>query len=118
MGAYRIGHGVRCVDDDSLVEELKEMQIPLECCLTSNLQTRAFASAEEHPLLPLYRRGLAVTVNTDNMTVSQTTIEQEFEILEKLGMTEGEKKGLLENSIRASFLSDEEKQLLRQRILK
>ncbi len=118
MGAYRIGHGVRCVDDDSLVEELKEMQIPLECCLTSNLQTRAFASAEEHPLLPLYRRGLAVTVNTDNMTVSQTTIEQEFEILEKLGMTEGEKKGLLENSIGASFLSDEEKKLLRQRILK
>ena len=52
------------------------------------------------------------------MTVSQTTIEQEFEILEKLGMTEGEKKGLLENSIGASFLSDEEKKLLRQRILK
>lgn len=118
MGAYRIGHGVRCVDDEKLVEELKEGQIPLECCLTSNLQTRAFASAGEHPLLPLYRRGLAVTVNTDNMTVSQTTIANEFAVLKELGMTEEERRGLLENSIRASFVTDQEKQILRKRILK
>ena len=113
MGASRIGHGVRCVDDEILVEELKEKQIPLECCLTSNLQTRAFESAEKHPLLSLYRKGLAVTVNTDNMTVSQTTVRKEFQILKSLGMTGEEYRGFLGNSIRAAFLAEEEKQRLK-----
>ncbi len=118
MGAYRIGHGVRCVDDSALVEELKEKQIPLECCLTSNLQTRAFPTAEEHPLLSLYRKGLKVTVNTDNMTVSQTTVAREFAVLSACGMTKEEHRGLLENSIQAAFLSDDEKKSLREKILK
>lgn len=118
MGAVRIGHGVRCVEDEALVEELAKRRIPLECCVTSNLQTRAFESAQAHPLLSLYRKGLAVTVNTDNMTVSQTTIAQEFALLSQCGMTGAERDGLLENACRAAWLRETEREWLRAEILK
>ena len=74
MGASRIGHGVRAGEDPELLEELKEKQIPLEMCPSSNVQTKAVPSLSEHPVLSYLRRGLLVTVNTDNMTVSDTTM--------------------------------------------
>ena len=90
MGTRRIGHGVRAIEDAETVKEVREKGITLECCLTSNIQTRAFLSPEEHPLLPLLRSGVKVTVNTDNRTVSNTTIDREFRILKECGMTEEE----------------------------
>ena len=119
MGASRIGHGVRAGEDPELLEELKEKQIPLEMCPSSNVQTKAVPSLSEHPVLSYLRRGLLVTVNTDNMTVSDTTIEREFRLLkEELGMTPKERRQLLLNAADAAFLTAEERWRLKDVIEK
>ena len=69
-------------------------------------------------MLKLLRSGIKVTVNTDNMTVSNTTIAKEFELLKKCGMTEDEKAQLLRNSVEAAFLQEEKKALLMEKVLK
>lgn len=114
MGASRIGHGVRAGEDARLLEELRERRIPLEMCPSSNVQTKAIPSLLEHPILEFLRKGLIVTVNTDNMTVSDTTVEREFGLLrEKLGMTQEEHRQLLLNAADAAFLTEEERWRLR-----
>lgn len=118
MGTGRIGHGVRCVADEQLVGLIKEQGVTLECCVISNIQTKAVALAKEHPLLPLLRQGVLVTVNTDNMTVSSTSIQKEFALLRTLGMTKEEERRLLLNSVEAAFLTESEKEELKQALLK
>ncbi len=99
LGARRIGHGVRCVEDDSLVAELAERGIALETCYTSNLNTGA-CTEKTFPLRALMRRGVRVTLNTDNMTVSDTDLDKEYA---RLGITEEEKSVLLDNAEKAAF---------------
>lgn len=82
FGAKRIGHGVRCLEDESLVTYLRENEIPLEVCLTSNLQTRAVEGV--HPVKKMLEKGLCVTLNTDNMTVSDTTLEREYALAKEM----------------------------------
>ena len=114
MGASRIGHGVRAGEDARLLEELRERRIPLEMCPSSNVQTKAVPSLLEHPILEFLRKGLTVTVNTDNMTVSDTTVEREFGLLrEELGMTQEEHRQLLLNATDAALLTEEERWRLR-----
>ena len=74
MGASRIGHGVRAIEDPSLVPLLAQMGVTLECCLTSNAQTGAVSALASHPLRKLLAAGVRVTLNTDNPTVSATTL--------------------------------------------
>lgn len=110
FGAARIGHGVRAQEDEGLLALLKERQIPLEMCPTSNVQTKAVGSFREHPILKYLRSGLKVTLNTDNMTVSDTTIEREFSRLSgELGMTAEEHRQLLYHAADAAFLTEEER---------
>lgn len=102
LGAKRIGHGVRCLEDESLVEYLREQQIPLEVCLTSNLQTKAVKGV--HPLGKMLEAGLCVTLNTDNMTVSDTTLEKEFQSAKEMfGWSEAQLRTLKENAAKAKF---------------
>lgn len=102
FGAKRIGHGVRCLEDEELVAYLREQQIPLEVCPTSNFQTRVVEG--EYPLKTMLEKGLCVTLNTDNMTVSDTTLEREFQIAEKiLGLSEAQIQKLKANSVKAAF---------------
>lgn len=104
FGAVRIGHGVRCIEDAALVDELIKRQIPLEVCPISNAQTKACLDLAHHPILKLLEYGVCVTVNTDNRTVSNTSLEKEFEALRKeLQMTENQKEKLLANSWAARF---------------
>lgn len=112
MGAQRIGHGVRAGEDPKLVELLVQRRIPLELCPTSNLQTRAVPDLEHFPLREYLKRGIVATVNTDNMTVSHTTLEQEFQLLASQGLTQQEHWTLLRNSVQGAFLPLEEKQSL------
>ncbi len=116
FGAKRIGHGVRCVNDPALVDFLAERQVPLELCPTSNLQTKAVPCLAEFPLRLLLKRGVPVTLNTDNMTVSGTTLAGEYRLAESLGLTEDERRKLLENGARAAFLSPEKKDCLIRKI--
>ena len=115
MGAKRIGHGIAAVQDERLIEYLKAHRIPLEVCVTSNVQTKGAASYEEHPILRMLEYGLMVTVNTDNMTVSGTDLHNEARLIyERLGMTEAQEITMLEHSIDAAFLTDEKKAALRE----
>lgn len=110
FGAARIGHGVRLREAPALLERLRKEGIPLEMCPTSNVQTKAVESFEKHPVLEYLRSGLMVTVNTDNMTVSDTTIEREYGRLSReLGMTGEEYRQLLFNAADAGFLTAEER---------
>ena len=119
FGASRIGHGVRAAEKAELLERLRDQRIPLEMCPSSNVQTKAVPSLSRHPVLEFLRQGLCVTVNTDNMTVSDTTIEKEFGLLSReLGMTAEERKKLLLNAADAAFLTSEERWRLKDVIEK
>lgn len=71
-GARRIGHGVRLREDEDLLRYVNDHRVPLEICPTSNVQTKAVASLDEHPLLEYMELGLRVTLNTDNRLISAT----------------------------------------------
>lgn len=104
MGAKRIGHGVHSIEDESVMAYLKDSQIPLEICYTSNLQTKAI---ENHPINQFIDRGLNVTINTDNMTVSNTTLKNEYIILKKkFDFTNAQLKQLALNSAKSAFVSE------------
>ena len=119
FGAKRLGHGVRAVEDASLVTELMENEITLECCPISNVQTKAVASIEVHPIKEFLYRGLKVTVNTDNRMVSQTTIAKEIEFLrDNLGLTVEEERQLYLNAAESAFLTKKEREGLKNVITK
>lgn len=104
FGAMRIGHGVRCIEDSALVDELIKRQIPLEVCPISNAQTKACPDIAHHPILKLLEYGVCVTVNTDNRTVSNTNLEKEFEVLHReLQMTTKQEEKLITNAYAARF---------------
>lgn len=78
LGAERIGHGVRSVEDPALLELLVERGITLEVALTSNTQTHASADYASHQIHDLLAAGVAVTLNTDNPTTSSTRLSEEY----------------------------------------
>lgn len=113
LGTKRIGHGIRCIEDQSLVDELVKNKITLECCATSNLNTKVFNKFTKYPVRELLHEGVRVTLNTDNMTVSHTNLPTEYRRLEvKTGLLANEEKEMLQNSIQASFASLKEKHRL------
>ena len=79
-GAVRIGHGVRSVESEDLLKKLSDKGIALELCPTSNLNTNIYRDISEYPIRKLMDAGITVTVNTDNMTVSNTNIKKELKI--------------------------------------
>jgi adenosine deaminase len=78
LGAERIGHGVRIREDISVMDLIKRQQITLEMCPTSNLQTGIISKLGHHPLFPFHQIGIPVTVNTDDPSISNTTLTDEF----------------------------------------
>ena len=77
-GAHRIGHGTRLREDPDLMRYVNDHRIPLEVCLSSNVQTRTVPSAKQHPFLFYFRQGLRVTLNTDSRLISATTVSKEL----------------------------------------
>ena len=113
LGAERIGHGVRCTEDPALVDHLRQQQIPLEVCPTSNLCLGVYPSYEEHPLWRLWEEGLYVTVNSDDPPMFNTDLVQEYQHLaHDMGFTAAELEALSLNALRASFLPPERKAAL------
>lgn len=78
-GATRIGHGTRLFEDPELLDVVRERRIPIEVCLTSNVQTRVAASYGDHPLRRYFDAGLVVTLCTDNRLMSGVTLTEEYE---------------------------------------
>ena len=104
IGAERIGHGIRAVDDAKLMRQLREEQIPLEVCITSNVKTGAVVSLDAHPLRRLFDAGVPITLNTDDPGVFETDLAREFELArEVFGFSEVELRGVAETAERFSF---------------
>jgi adenosine deaminase/aminodeoxyfutalosine deaminase len=80
LGAERIGHGIRAVEDPRLMEFLRERQIPLEICITSNVRTGAAASLEQHPIRKLFDAGVPIILNTDDPALFGCTLQSEYEL--------------------------------------
>jgi adenosine deaminase len=80
----RIGHGVRSIEDTSLIAFLKKKHIHLEICPTSNTQTNIYADIAQHPADQLYRTGVSMSINTDGRTISNTSLQHEYSIMQNL----------------------------------
>ncbi len=113
LGAVRIGHGVRCLEDPALVDLLRERQIPLEVCPTSNVCLGVAASFAEHPLPRLIEQGLTVTLNSDDPPMFNTTLTDEFlQAADTFGFGPEALEKLVLNAARASFLPKADKTTL------
>ena len=105
LGADRIGHGVRSIENPEILKSLAEKKIPLELCPTSNLNTRVFDDLKDYPIRTFLESGVLITVNTDNMSVSATTLAEEYQRLaDALELTEADLKKIALCSISATFL--------------
>jgi adenosine deaminase len=113
LRAERIGHGLSCLDDPLLVSELRERQIPLEVCPTSNVCTRQVPGLASHPLPRMLAEGLFVTLNSDDPPMFGTTLTEEYRrAASVLGLSREQLAGLAANAVRASFLDPGTKQAL------
>lgn len=107
----RIDHGIRCDEDESLVKLLIEKQIPLTVCPLSNTKLKAVSSMDKHNILKLLRKGVLVTVNSDDPAYFGGYLNENYEaIVEHLEISEDELKCLARNSFKASFLEEVQKQ--------
>jgi adenosine deaminase len=106
LGARRIGHGIRCVDDPKLMTFLAERKICLEMCPTSNWLTQTVKQLQSHPLPRVLRAGIPVCINTDDPAVFGVTLQSEMEVCRTLmGMTDSELSLCTTHAAQASFLS-------------
>lgn len=110
LHAERIGHGVHAYRNQEVYDFVKEKGIPLELCLTSNIQTKAIESYSAHPIKRYLDDGIVVTANTDNMTVSNTDLIQEYEkLVTEIGFSLEDLRRVILNGLEASFASEEDK---------
>ncbi|HEX6879140.1 MAG TPA: hypothetical protein VF135_02150, partial [Terriglobales bacterium] len=113
----RIGHGVRSTEDPELLDLLRQRMVHLEVCPSSNLQTNIYPEMAEHVLDELYRAGLSVSISTDARTITDITLEQEYENLRRVfGWTDSDFMQCNLNALEASFIPDDLKRTLAARI--
>ena len=110
LHADRLGHGVRCEEDPALVEYLRERQVPLEICPTSNVCLGVYPDYGAHPLRRLWDAGLLITVNSDDPPMFDTDLNHEYEVLvDHFGFSADELEKISLNGLHASFLPQAEK---------
>ena len=113
----RIGHGIRAAWSEDMIKELADKNIPLELCPTSNLNTKVVDNIADYPIMKLINNGVKVTINTDNMMVSGTSIKNELKLLVQTFPINGIiLKNLLINSAEAAFAKDSIKEQLKRKI--
>jgi len=114
-GAGRIGHGIAMRGHREVQKELQRKGIGIEMCPISNLQTKAVESTKDYPMREFLDNGLKVTVNTDNRTVSNTTLTKELAFIQKTyGITDEEICLMMKNAVDVAFADD----AVKERILK
>ncbi|WP_171841451.1 adenosine deaminase [Streptococcus suis] len=113
LGIRRIGHGTALTRNPEAIQAFVNSGATLEMCLTSNLQTGAADSIEYFPYHELVEAGANITINTDNRTVSNTTLNREYQLfVEYFGTSKADFYRFNQNAIQASFASEEEKKVL------
>jgi adenosine deaminase len=113
FNADRIGHGVRVMEDASTVALARERGVPFEVCVTSNFQTGVFSSNTCHPMLQMLKNGLSITIGTDDPSISQITLSDEYQrACEELQFSQTMLKERILAAAHASFLPERERQEL------
>ena len=114
LGATRIGHAVRAVDDPALMDYLAENRIGVEMNLTSNVQTSTVPSYARHPLKTFLKHGILATINTDDPGISAIDLPFEYEVaVERAGLSEEQAAQAQQNALEIAFLTPDEKEALR-----
>lgn len=115
-GAHRIGHGTQLREDPDLMRYVNDHRIPLEVCLSSNVQTRAVRSIRTHPFHFYFKQGLRVTLNTDSRLISATTVSHELSLAARAyRLSPYEVKRVIINGFKSAFLPYAQKaRLLRE----
>jgi adenosine deaminase len=117
-GTHRIGHGTRLIEDGDLLNYVSDHRIPMEICISSNLQTSAIKNMREHPLSFYLDYGLRVTINTDNRLISNTTLTDEYMIaINELGLGYPEVKNIIINGFKSAFISYRDRVVLLNKAL-
>ncbi|MGN0332137.1 MAG: adenosine deaminase [Lachnospiraceae bacterium] len=113
VGAGRIGHGIAMRGNSAVQKMVREAHIGIEMCPISNLQTKAVGSVAEYPIREFLDAGVLITVNTDNRTVSNSSMTKELEFIQKMyGVSDNEILILMRNAIDAAFAEDSVKNRL------
>jgi len=116
LKAERIGHGLNAWQDRELMAELVERQIPVEICLTSNLQTNCCPHFEDHPLKKYFDAGVMVTLSTDDPAMFHTSLNREYALAQQVfGFSDEQLREIARNGFEASFLPAEKKVKLLER---
>ena len=116
IGPERIGHGVRSIADSDVVRMVRNSQVTLEMCPTSNYQTGIMYLMRHHPLPDFYRLGIKVTINTDDPSISDTTLSDEYFLaVSGMGLEIADVKTMIMMAAGAAFLPPEEKAALAAR---
>lgn len=119
ISANRIGHGTRLREDGDLLNYVNDHRIPLEMCITSNVQTKAVKDLQSHPIKFYFNYGLRVTLNTDNRLISGTTLTDEYWIaVKEFGFNARELKYLIINGFKSSFLPLKKKVAIIKSVMK
>jgi adenosine deaminase len=112
-GTQRIGHGVRSIEDSTLVDRLVREGIHLEICPICNVQTHAVATIEDHPVDRLYRRGVSLGISTDTRGVTATSLTEEYEVLQReFGWTLEDFGRVNRYALAVAFVDDEVRETL------
>lgn len=117
LGADRIGHGIRILENPNIVNLARKHKTTFEVCVTSNHHSGVVSDLQSHPLLKMMLNGLNVTINTDDPSVSQITLSDEYRVVtEKLGLSLVILRERVLAAARASFLPIQEKRDLVRKI--
>ena len=115
LGAERIGHGIRAIEDVEVIAMLKARGTTLEVCPTSNFQTGAAPYPPEHPLADLYYAGVKVTLNTDNPSISAMTLSNEYVVaMRDIGLQPTMVLEAIRNAVAATFIPEDERDWLQK----
>ena len=113
LGAERIGHGIHITGHEDAYKLVKTQNIALETCPSSNVQTKAVENLANHPVKAFYQDGIQITINTDNRTVSNTTMTDEVrKVMEQFNLSREDYFNIYKISIEHAFASDSVKQHL------
>ncbi len=117
-GAHRIGHGTRAIEDIDLLNYINDHRIPLEICLTSNINTKSVSSISKHPFKHYMNEKIRVTLNTDNRLISNTTLSNEYQIaINNFNLNESEIRTIIINGFKSTFQSHNDRRKLIREIV-